>query len=315
MKGTILVTGGAGYIGSACVKALIDGGYSVIVVDNLSKGLKSLVDNNAKFYEADLTDKTGLGKVFGNRIDAVIHIAAYKAVAESMKNPEKYSDNIRGTLNLLDMMAKHGVKKLIYSSTAAVYGMPESDLINESHPTCPINYYGFTKLASEQLIGWYSVLHGIEYVSLRYFNVAGDYGLGYLDPEPLNVLPIIMEVIKRKRDRFMIFGNDYETRDGTCIRDYIDVSDLIMAHLLALDISGNHIINLGTSTGVSVKELVDAAVEVTGKELPYEYGPKREGDPAVLVASNEKAMQVLGWKPEKDIRDMIRSTFRAYENL
>ncbi len=314
MKDTILVTGGAGYIGSACVKALILRGHDVIVIDNLSKGMRKLVDPKARFYEGDLKDKAALGKVFENRIDAVIHIAAYKAVEESMKDPEKYSDNIRGTLSLLDMMAMHGVKKLIYSSTAAVYGMPNSDLIDEGHPTEPINYYGYTKLASEQLIGWYSRLNSMDYVSLRYFNVAGDSGLGYLDPQPLNVLPIIMEVLTKKREKFVIFGKDYDTRDGTCVRDYIDVSDLIRAHVLALDTKGSHIVNLGTSRGVSVKELVEAASEVTGRELPFEYGERRQGDPAVLVASNERAKQILGWEPEKDIKDMIRSTFRAYES-
>jgi len=313
MKKTILVTGGAGYIGSACVKALISEDYDVIVVDNMSKGVRSLVDKRAKLFEIDLVDSDRLEEVFKHKIDAVIHIAAYKAVEESMNNAPKYSDNIKGTINLLNMMVKHDVKKIIYSSSAAVYGIPSKDLIEEEHSTIPINYYGYTKLASEQLIDWYSKIHGIEYVCLRYFNVAGDL-LGYLDPDPLNVLPIIMEVLIGKRDKFVIFGNDYNTRDGTCTRDYIDVSDLIRAHILALDVSGSKIINLGTSTGVSVKELVEATIEVTGKVFPFEYGDRREGDPATLVASNEKAKEILNWKPEKDIKDMIRSTFKVYEN-
>jgi UDP-glucose 4-epimerase len=313
MKKTILVTGGAGYIGSIAVKELIRQGYAVIVVDNLSKGLRKLVDPEAEFYMIDLTDKEKLAKVFRKKIDAVIHFAAYKAVEESMENPEKYCDNITGTLNLLNLMAKNKVKKLIYSSSAAVYGNPKCNPIDEKHPTEPINFYGFTKLECERFIEWYSKLHGINYVCLRYFNVAGDGGLGYVDPEAKNIMPILMEVIVGKRKKLTIFGNDYDTRDGTCIRDYIDVNDLIRAHVLALDAKDNAIINLGTSSGVSVKELVDAALEVTGKKIEVEYGPRRKGDPVALVASNEKAKKLLKWKPEKSVKDMIASTYEAYK--
>jgi len=311
----ILVTGGAGYIGSAAVKALVKQGHSVVVVDNLSKGLKKLVDKKAKFYKADLVDQEALEKVFKNNknIDTVMHFAAYKAVEESMENPEKYSDNIIGTINLLNVMAKHSVKKIIYSSTAAVYGEPEHNPIDENHPTKPVNYYGFTKLESEKIIEWHSKIHSINYMILRYFNVAGDAGLNYTDPEAKNVFPIIMEVIFGKRNKFMVFGKDYPTRDGTCIRDYVDINDLIRAHLMAIDMKESAIINLGTSNGVSVKELVDTTFEVTGKKFAVEYGERRKGDPAELFASNEKAKRLLAWQPEKNIKDMIKSTYDAYK--
>jgi len=309
----VLVTGGAGYIGSAAVKALIEEGYSVVVVDNLSKGIRALVDKKAKFYEVDLVNKEELEKVFNeNKIDAVMHFAAYKAVEESVKNPEKYKDNITGTKNLLDMMVKFNVKRIVYSSSAAVYGIPEKVPMDEDHPTKPINYYGETKLEGEKMIIQCSEKEGIKYVCLRYFNVAGDSGLGYVDPEALNIFPIIMEVIDGKRDKLLIFGNDYDTKDGTCIRDYIDINDLVRAHILALSVDVNCVVNLGTSSGVSVKELVDKTIEISGKNFSYEYAGRRDGDPPVLVASNSKAKEVLGWKPEKKVDDMIKSTLKAY---
>ncbi|MBN2422913.1 UDP-glucose 4-epimerase GalE [Candidatus Woesearchaeota archaeon] len=306
----ILVTGGAGYIGSSCVKALLAKGHDVIVADNLSKGMKKLVDKKAKFYKIDLCDEK-LSSLLKN-IEAVVHIAAYKAVGESMKNPEKYSDNIKGTINLLNAMKKHGVKRIIYSGSAAVFGKPAYSPLDEKHPCAPINYYGFTKLCSEQLIKWYAELYGFTFASLRYFNVAGDYGLGYLDPEPQNVMPILMEVATGKRDKFVIFGNDYKTRDGTCVRDYIDVRDLVRAHVLALDLKQNAIINLGTAKGTSVKELVAAVKKITKKDFKVEIGARREGDPAELVASNALAKKLLNWKPEHNIQDMVESTYKAY---
>ena len=308
----ILVTGGAGYIGSAAVRSLIEQGHIVVVVDNLSKGVRQLVDKRARFYEADLTDKPKLDAVFKEKIDAVMHFAAYKSVAESMKNPTKYSDNITGTINLLDLMVKYEVKKIIYSSSAAVYGIPEYTPVDEKHPTNPINYYGFTKLECERIIEWYSKIHGINYVSLRYFNVAGDSGMNYIDPSPENIFPIIMEAISGKRDRLVIFGNDYDTRDGTCVRDYIDINDLVKAHILALDVKGNHIINLGTESGTSVKELVQEAIKATGRKLRFEYGERRPGDPPILLASNKKARTILNWQPEKTVSEMIKSTYEAY---
>jgi len=309
----ILVTGGAGYIGSACVKSLIEKGYEVTIVDNLSKGLKRLIHPKARFIEVDLADKEKLSKVFFEKIDAVIHFAAYKAVGESMKNPKKYSDNITGTINLLDAMSLYKVKKIIFSSSAAVYGVPNAPLLKEETPCEPINYYGFTKLECERIISWYSKINGINYVSLRYFNVAGDCGLHYVDPEAENVFPILMEVIQGKRDKFVIYGKDYDTRDGTCIRDYVDVNDLVEAHIYALNAGRNEIINLGTSNGVSVKELVDITIDVTGVNFPYIFGEKRAGDAPIVVASNLKAKKILKWMPKKTVRDMIKSTFEAYQ--
>ena len=311
--GTILVTGGAGYIGSAAVRALIDKGHDVVIVDNMAKGRKEFIDPRAKFYEVDLVDIDDLAKAFSeNKIDAVMHFAGYKAVDESMEDAVKYSDNITGTVNLLNMMVKYKVNKIIYSSSAAVYGIPKEFLVDENCALSTINYYGFTKLASEQMIEWYSRIHEIKYISLRYFNVAGDSGLNYTDPDAKNVMSIIMEVLAGKRDKIVIYGDDYDTKDGTCIRDYIDINDLVDAHILALDAEENGVINLGTSTGVSVKELVDMTIGVTGKKLNYEVGPRREGDPAGFVASNEKAKRVLGWEPKVGLKEMIRTTYGAY---
>ncbi len=316
MNKTILVTGGAGYIGSIAVKALADKDFEVIVVDNLSKGIKKLVDKRAKFYDVDLAkEKVKLEEVIKSHdIGSVMHFAAYKAVGEGETNAVKYSDNVTGTINLLNLMDKYHIKKLIYSSTAAVYGMPKESTVTEDSPTDPINNYGVTKLACEMLIDCYAKAHDLNYVVLRYFNVAGDGGLGYIDPAAENVMPIIMEVITGKRDKLSIYGKDYDTRDGTCIRDYIDVNDLVNAHILALDVKENSIINLGTSNGVTVKELVDATMNVTEKKFDYEFVSRRPGDPAMLVASNEKAKKLLGWEPTRTVEDMIRSTYEAYKN-
>lgn len=306
----ILVTGGAGYIGSAAVKKLVEEGHSVVVIDNLSKGLKTLVNPNALFYEGDLTDKSLVYQIFStHQFDAVMHFAAYKAVGESMQNLEKYSENIVGTINLLDGMVKHNVPKLIFSSSAAVYGEPQYVPITEAHPTAPTNYYGFTKLECERIIEWYSKLKGIIGICLRYFNVVGDAGLNYVDPAPENILPIISEVLSGKREKLAVFGNDYPTRDGTCVRDYIDVNDLVRAHVLALGLEKSEIINLGTGEGTSVKEIIDLTEEILGVKLNYEYGPRRAGDPAILTASNEKAKKLLRWEPEKGVREGIESTF------
>lgn len=310
---TILVTGGAGYIGSACVKLLLENNYEVIVADNLSKGKRELVPGNVKFYQVDMTDKVALDSVFSeNKIDSIIHFAAYKAVNESMNDAPKYSDNIVGTINVLSMMVKYGIKKIVYSSTAAVYGTPEYMPIDENHPTIPISYYGATKLETEKIIDWYSKIHGVNYICLRYFNVAGDYGLNYIDPDAQNVMPIIMEVVFGTRDKLTVFGTDYDTRDGTCVRDYIHVADLVDAHIKAINTTENAIINLGTSKGYTVKELITATEQATGKPLPHEFGPRREGDPASILALNELAKNILGWTPKYDLKEMIESTYKAY---
>lgn len=307
---TILVTGGAGYIGSVCVHKLISLGYKVIVIDNLSKGMKHLIHKDAEFYQLDLKDS--LEKPFRNQIHAVIHFAAYKAVGESMENAPKYSDNITGTINLLNHMVKHNVKKIIFSSTAAVYGIPEYTPLNEDHPTNPENFYGASKLECERILAWYSRIHNLQYVSLRYFNVVGD-ALNYLDPEPENILPIIMEVITKKRSQLTIFGDDYNTRDGTCLRDYIDVNDLIDAHIKALELNTNEIINLATSNGTTVLELIKLTEKALQTKLNFKRGDRRKGDPGVVIASNKKALDLLKWKPTTPLLESIKSTYKAYK--
>lgn len=310
----ILVTGGAGYIGSAAVKALIEEGHEVVVIDNLSKGKKELVNDNAAFYQGDLLNKDFLNKIFSeHQINAVMHFASHKAAGESMEVPEKYSENITGTINLLNAMTKFNVKKIIFSSSAAVYGNPEYTPIDENHPTEPINYYGFTKLECEKVINWYSKLKGIVGVNLRYFNVAGDCGLGYVDPDAQNIFPIIMEMLTGKREKLVVFGNDYDTSDGTCIRDYIDISDLAKAHVLALNLNKSEIINLGTGNGISVLELVKTFEEISGKKINWEFGARREGDPAKLTASFEKAEKLIGWKAENDLNVMVKSLLEVLE--
>jgi UDP-glucose 4-epimerase len=296
----VLVTGGAGYIGSVMVKSLLDSGHDVVVVDNLSTGVLNLVDSRAKFFEMDLVaDLSVVGKV-----DAVIHFAAYKAVEESMDNPTKYSDNIKGLINLLDYMVKFDVKKIIFSSSAAVYS--GVGVVNEEGCLKPVNYYGYTKKVGEEIISWYGRLKGINYVCLRYFNVIGDV-LGYLDPLPKNVLPLILEVVNGVREELIVYGHDYDTVDGTGVRDYIDIRDLVSGHLLALNSKENLVINLGTGNGTSVLELISVVEKVSGKKVKFSFGPRRSGDVAKLVASNELAFEKLGWKPVVSLEDSVRS--------
>lgn len=309
----ILVTGGAGYIGSIAVKKLIDQGYQVVVVDNLSKGKRELIDEKAEFLEGDILENDFLERIFSNfEIETVIHFASLKSSGQSMISPEIYSQNILGTINLLNLMCKYGVKKMIFSSSAAVYGEPQKEIIDEDHPTKPVNFYGFTKLEAERIIDWYAKLKGISYTSLRYFNVAGDGGLGYIDPEAENVFPILAEVLFGKRDNFQVFGDDYKTDDGTCVRDYIHVVDIVNAHIKALDLNGNYIINLGTSKGCSVLELIRQFESIAGKKIPFEVADRRKGDPAFLVASNQRAKNLLGWEPKLGLKEMIDSTLKSY---
>jgi UDP-glucose 4-epimerase len=308
----ILVCGGAGYIGSVCVKRLVERGYDVCVVDNLSKGIRGLVDSGAKFYEGDLVDRGFLKSVFDeNEFDCVIHFAAYKSVGESMKDAVKYSDNVVGSINLLNQMVASGVKKIIFSSTAAVYG-DKDGVVDEEMSVGAINFYGATKLKVEKIMEWYSKIYGIDYVSLRYFNVAGDE-LGYVDPEAENVFPIIMEAINRRREKLEIFGDDYDTEDGTGVRDYVDVRDLVDAHILAIGCDYVGPLNLGSGKGFSVKELVDAFRRISGCDLNVEVVGRREGDPGKLIASNVKAKEILGWEPKYGIDDMVSSTVLAYK--
>ncbi len=310
----IIVIGGAGYIGSVCVKRLIEENHEVLVFDNLSKGRLKLVDKKAKFIRGDILDEDKLNEVFSNyKFDAVFHFAALKDAGESMKEPQKYSKNIIGTINLLNIMSKHKVSKIIFSSSAAVYGNSKEKLIDENHKTEPLNFYGFTKLESEKFLEWYSKLCGIEYISLRYFNVAGDGGLNYIDPNAKNIFPIIAEVVYGIREKLLVYGSDYETLDGTGIRDYIHVIDLVEGHIKALNIKGSQIINLGNSRGYSVLELIKSFEKNSQKKINYELVERREGDPAFLLASCQKAKKILNWEAKYDLDEMVLSTLKAYE--
>lgn len=316
---SILVTGGAGYIGSHAVYQLIDQGLDVVIVDNLQTGHRGAIHPKAKFYEGDLRDRDFMREVFRKEsIEGVIHFAANSLVGESMEKPLQYYDNnVYGTQILLESMIDAGVKYIVFSSTAATYGEPEAVPITEKMPTVPTNTYGETKLAMENMMKWCEQAHGIRFVSLRYFNVAGARSTGEIgedhNPET-HLIPVVLETALGKREKITIFGDDYPTKDGTCIRDYIHVEDLIDAHILALDYLKNggqsDIFNLGSSQGFSVKEIVEMAREVTGKEIRAEIGPRRAGDPSILIASSEKAKKILGWKPSRtNIEQIIKDAW------
>lgn len=314
----VLVIGGAGYIGSHVVKELLQNKHQVTVFDNLSTGQKCNLFENASFVEADILDFSTLTQVMSQGFDAVIHLAAKKAVGESMENPEKYAlNNITGTLNILNAMCQTGIKRIVFSSSAAVYGMPQYLPVDENHPKNPINFYGYTKAVIEDILAWYSRLKNINYIALRYFNAVGyaaDKTILGKEQNPQNLLPIVMEVATGKRAKILVYGQDYPTSDGTCERDYIHVSDLATAHAAAishlLKEEKSYILNLGTGKPVSVKQVLEAAQKVTGKTLCYEYAPRRAGDPAVLVASSKEAEKVLGWKAQyTNIEDIIRTTY------
>ncbi len=319
MKDTILVVGGAGYIGSHTVKHLFNNCYKVVVADNLSTGTEKAV-KNATFVKADILDKSSLHNIFNTyKINAVIHFAAAIQVGESVSNPEKYYfNNVNGTLNLLEVMMHYGVKKLIFSSSAATYGNPEYLPIDEKHPQCPINPYGQTKLIIEKVLADYARAYSLKYIALRYFNAAGCDSDGELGSTiALNLLPIIMEVLVGKRDVLRVFGQDYDTHDGTCLRDYVHVEDLAVAHRLALEnldkFSG--CINLGNNNPVSVREIITATEKVTGKKLPVEYVARRLGDPAMLYALSDKAKSILGWTAKyKNIEDIIKTAWHWEQN-
>lgn len=314
----VLVTGGAGYIGSHAVAALLERGEEVVVVDNLQQGHKEAV-LGGKLYVGDLRDADFLAKVFEeNDIDGVIHFAANSLVGESMQNPGKYyHNNVYGTLCLLEQMNKAGVKRIVFSSTAATYGEPERVPIDEFDRTLPTNAYGETKLAMERMIRWFDVAHGIKFVSLRYFNAAGAHEGGRIgeDHSPeTHLVPLVLQVALGQREFISVFGDDYATEDGTCIRDYIHVSDLADAHLLALDRirqgGESGIYNLGSGNGYSVKQVIDVSRRVTGHPIPAKIEPRRAGDPATLVASSQRAREELGWKPKREkLEDIIASAW------
>lgn len=314
----VLVTGGAGYIGSHTVAALLDRGEQVIVLDNLYQGHKEAL-LGGRLYEGDLRDEAVLDRIFSeNEIDGVIHFAANSLVGESMTNPGKYyNNNVYGTLVLLEAMKRANVGRIVFSSTAATYGEPEKVPIDEYDRTKPTNAYGETKLAMERMIAWFDVAHGIKSVSLRYFNAAGAHDSGKIgedhDPES-HLIPLVLQVALGQREFISVFGDDYPTADGTCIRDYIHVSDLADAHIRALERlrSGGEsaIYNLGNGTGFSVKQVIDVSREVTGHAIPAKIVPRRAGDPAVLIASSERARSELGWTPRHaDLRPIVESAW------
>lgn len=316
----ILVLGGAGYIGSHTVYELIDKGEDVVVVDNLETGHKEAVHEKARFYEGDIRNRSFIDSVFEKEeIEAVIHFAANSLVGESMTNPLKYYDNnLCGTKVLLESMVAHGIDKIVFSSTAATYGEPESVPILETDRTCPTNTYGETKLSMEKMFHWTSVAHNLRFVSLRYFNACGAHESGNIgeahQPET-HLIPLILQVPNGKRDAIMIYGNDYDTKDGTCVRDYIHVTDLASAHILAVEYlrKGNesNIFNLGNGVGFTVNEVIECARKVTGHEIPAILSDRRAGDPATLIASSEKAKEVLGWKPaHADLEEIIASAWK-----
>ncbi|MFC0561208.1 UDP-glucose 4-epimerase GalE [Halalkalibacter alkalisediminis] len=305
---SVLVLGGAGYIGSHAVYQLIDQGENVVIVDNLETGHRGAIHPKATFYEGDIRNFDFLNAVFEKEsIDAVIHFAANSLVGESMENPLKYFDNnVYGTQVLLQAMVEHDVKKIVFSSTAATYGEPEAVPITETMPTNPTSTYGETKLTMEKVMKWTEQAHGVNFVSLRYFNVAGARETAEIgeDHRPeSHLVPIILQTALGQRSHITIFGDDYETPDGTCIRDYVHVEDLINAHLLALNYlregGKSNVFNLGSNQGFSVKEMIDTARTVTGKEIPAKMGTRRAGDPSILIASSDKAKQVLGWTPTR----------------
>lgn len=319
----ILVLGGAGYIGSHTVYELIDAGREVVIADNLETGHIEAVHPQAKFYQGDIRDRAFVDSVLeAEKIDGVIHFAANSLVGESMTDPLKYYDNnMNGTKVLLQSMVAHGVDKIVFSSTAATYGEPERVPILETDRTEPTNCYGETKLSMEKMFKWTARAHGLRYVSLRYFNACGAHVSGKIgeahNPES-HLIPLILQVPNGQREFISIFGDDYDTKDGTCIRDYIHVTDLAQAHILAMDYlmdgGESNIFNLGNGVGFTVKEVIDTAREVTGHLIPAKVTPRRAGDPAQLIASSDKARTVLGWNPQHaDLKEIIGSAWNWHK--
>lgn len=321
---SILVCGGAGYIGSHTVHELINQNKEVIIIDNLQSGHMKAVNPKAKFYKGDIRDSEFLDKVFSeNNIEAVIHFAANSLVGESMVKPLLYfNNNVYGMQVLLESMVKHNIKNIVFSSTAAVYGEPKRIPILEDDETNPTNPYGETKLAMEKMMKWVSKANGINYVSLRYFNAAGaipDGSIGEDHSPESHLIPLILQVPLKKREAITVFGEDYDTPDGTCIRDYIHVLDLADAHIKAVEYlqkyNESNIFNLGNGIGFSVKEMIDSAKEATNEEIKVVVGDRRAGDPAKLIASNEKAKKLLGWEPKyTDVKAIIGTAWGWHKN-
>ena len=314
----ILVIGGAGYIGSHVVKALLHENFAVTVYDNLSTGQVCNLFKKAEFVKGDILDSQHLEKTMAQGFDAVIHLAAKKAVGESMENPQLYSqNNISGSINIFNAMLNTGIKNIVFSSTSAVYGMPKYLPLDENHPLNPMSFYGYTKMAIEQVMKWYSKIKDFNYIALRYFNAVGyaaDGSIRSKEKNPQNLLPLIMETITGQREILHVFGNDYDTPDGTCVRDYIHVEDLADAHVLAikklLSNGDSQIINLGTEKGTSVLEIIKSVERVSGKKVNYDFAPRRAGDPANVIATSAKAAEVLGWHAKyTDIDEIVKTVW------
>lgn len=318
----VLLVGGAGYIGSHVALAFLDKGHQVGIFDNLSSGLRENLQSGSEFFEGDILDTARLSEVCAKGWDAIIHLAAYKAAGESMISPEKYSvNNISGSLNLMIAAVEHGIDTFVLSSSAAVYGEPEYLPIDENHPTNPSNYYGFTKLEIERNLRWYDQLKGLNYASLRYFNAAGYDKQGRvpgLELNPANLIPVVMEAAVGIRDELLVFGKDYDTPDGTGVRDYIHVTDLADAHVKATESvftsKESMLVNLGSETGLSVLEIVESARQITGRDIPMKIVDRRAGDPAKLVASSSRALQLLNWKTQfSSAAEIISTTWQVYK--
>lgn len=320
----VLVTGGAGYIGSHCVRELLDRGYQTCVIDNLSTGYEKAVDPRAKFYQTDISDFEQVVSILKTeKVDMIIHFAAFSLVGESMKKPLKYyQNNVYGTQKLLEAMIAADVKHIIFSSTAAVYGQVDTMPITETMDESPTNTYGETKLAMEKMMKWADKAHGVKYIALRYFNVAGAHHSGDIgeahNPET-HLIPLILQVPNHLRSHVSIFGTDYPTFDGTCIRDYIHIEDLVDAHIRAMNYLSktkvSDVFNLGSGQGYSVRQMIEAARRVTKHELPAIEEDRRPGDPPLLIASSEKAHDVLGWQRQYDTIDkIIESAWNFHQN-
>jgi UDP-glucose 4-epimerase len=315
----ILITGGAGYIGGTVAQLMLDQGHKVVVYDNLCHGHRSLVPRGAEFVEGDIADKAALEVLLHTEIDGVMHFAALIEAGESMKKPEIYfRNNSASTLTVLEAMLAAGVNRFVFSSTAAVYGEPESTPIREDARLQPTNTYGESKLLVEHMLAWLNRIYGFRYASLRYFNVAGAIdGRGEAHEPESHIIPLILDVAFGRRTSIKVFGHDYPTPDGTCIRDYIHVQDLARAHLLALEGLKDRdrlIYNLGNGVGFSVREVIESARRVTGHPIPVEECPRRPGDPAVLIASSEKISQELGWRPEyTSLDDIVETAWKWHQ--
>lgn len=318
----VLLCGGAGYIGTHVAIEFLSRGDTVGIVDDFSSGLRENIDPRVTVYEGSISDRTVLDRALGEHWDVVVHLAAFKAAGESMINPAKYAhNNIAGSLQLITACVDHQITKFILSSSAAVYGEPKYLPIDENHPLKPENYYGYTKLAIEENLFWFSQLTNLSYVSLRYFNAAGYDPFGRmqgLERNPANLIPVVMEVATGRREKLQVFGDDYPTDDGTGVRDYVHVTDLADAHVRAADYLMQHTgaltVNLGSEHGLSVQQIIDASRKITGKTIPTIITERRPGDPAKLVASSAKAQQILGWKARySSLESIIGTTWKVYQ--